>query len=86
MNETLVLFARGRVVVYDCFSLKQAYQAAADLDWVGYCELLPQGICVLETRVGLQMLNFLSPLDGDNLELAFVHSFAEDELTRVKEV
>lgn len=29
------------------------------------------------------MLNFLSPLDGDNLELEFIHSFVEEELARV---
>ena len=70
-------------MVYDCFSIKQAYQTSVDLEWVGYCELLPQGICLLETLSGLQMLNFLSPLDGDNLELEFIHSFVEEELTRV---
>ena len=84
MYETLVLFTRRQIVVYDCFSIKQAYQTSVDLDAVGYCELLPQGLCLLETTAGLQMLNFLSPMDGDNLELEFVHSFVEEELVRVQ--
>ena len=41
MYESLVLFAQSQIVVYDCFSIKQAYQTSVDLEWVGYCELLP---------------------------------------------